>query len=124
MELVIYKKLEVSASGTDSSEFIPLYRKLTLKEARLVADADVTAHASNYVVLKVIKGSTTLASRDFSTGSGSSITAGVSEDLSLSGGADLDFDDLDELKITYDQNGSGMAFDGGVLLVFEPRRAV
>jgi len=124
MEIVIYKKLEVSASGTDSDEFVPLYRKLTLKEIRLVADSAVTAHASNHVVLKFIKGSTTLASRDFSTGSGSSMSAGVAEALSLSGGADLDFSDLDELKITYDQSNSGMAFDGGALFVFEPRREV
>lgn len=121
MELVIYKKLEVSASGTDSSEFIPLYRKMTLKEARLVADATVAANGTNFVIVKLQNGSTDLASRSMTGG----ITLGVSESLTLSGGEGLDFSDLDELKVLYDQNGaSGGAFDGGLLLVFEPRREV
>ena len=121
MEIVIYKKLEVSASSSDSSEFIPMYRKLTLKEARLVADATVSADVTNFVIVKLQKGSTDLASRSMTGG----ITAGVSEALSLSGGADLDFSDLDELKILFDQNGgSGGAFNGGLVLVFEPRREV
>ena len=122
MELTIYKKISVSASGSDTAEYIPTYRKMQLKEARLVADTAVTAHASNYLVITLVNGSTTLATRDFSTGSGSDMAAGTTEDLALSGGAGLDFEDLGELKLNYDQNGTGMAFDGGVLLVFEPAR--
>jgi len=122
MELVIYKKLEVSASSSDSSEFIPAYRKLTLKEARLVADTAVTANGTNYVVIKLQNGSDDLGSRSFET---TDMSAGVSESIALSGGEALDFSDLDELKITFDQNGSsGMAFNGGLVLVFEPRREV
>lgn len=122
MELVFYKKLEVSASGTDSSEYLPLYRNMTIKEARLVADAAVTADGTNYVVIKLQNGSDDLGSRSFES---TSMSAGVSESIVLSGGEALDFSDLDELKITYDQNGaSGMAFNGGLVLVFEPRRDV
>jgi hypothetical protein len=122
MELVFYKKLEVSASGTDSSEYLPLYRNMTIKEARLVADAAVTADGTNYVVIKLQNGSDDLGSRSFES---TSMSAGVSESIVLSGGEALDFSDLDELKITFDQNGtSGMAFNGGLVLVFEPRRDV
>lgn len=122
MELVFYKKLEVSASGTDSSEYLPLYRNMTIKEARLVADAAVTADGTNYVVIKLQNGSDDLGSRSFES---TSMSAGVSESIVLSGGEALDFSNLDELKITYDQNGaSGMAFNGGLVLVFEPRRDV
>ena len=122
MELVFYKKLEVSASGTDSSEYLPMYRKMSIKEARLVADAAVTADSTNYVVIKLQNGSDDLGSRSFET---TSMSAGVSESIDLSGGEALDFSDLDELKITFDQNGgSGMAFNGGLVLVFEPRRDV
>lgn len=122
MELVFYKKLEVSASGTDSSEYLPLYRNMTIKEARLVADAAVTASGTDYVVIKLQNGSDDLGSRSFET---TSMSAGVSESIDLSGGEALDFSDLDELKITFDQNGSsGMAFNGGLVLVFEPRRDV
>lgn len=122
MELVFYKKLEVSASGTDSSEYLPMYRNMTIKEARLVADAAVTADGSDYVVIKLQNGSDDLGSRSFAS---TSMSAGVSESIDLSGGEALDFSDLDELKITYDQNGtSGMAFNGGLVLVFEPRRDV
>ena len=112
MELVIYKKLEVSASASDSSEFVPAYRKLALKEARLVADTAVTASGSNYVIIKLQNGSDDLGSRSFET---TDMSAGVSESIALSGGEALDFSDLDELKITFDQNGSsGMAFNGGL----------
>ena len=122
MELVFYKKLEVSASGTDSAEYLPMYRNMTIKEARLVADAAVTADGTNYVVIKLQNGSDDLGSRSFET---TSMSAGVSESIDLSGGEALDFSDLDELKITFDQNGSsGMAFNGGLVLVFEPRRDV
>lgn len=122
MELVFYKKLEVSASGTDSSEYLPMYRNMTIKEARLVADAAVTADGTDYVVIKLQNGSDDLGSRSFET---TSMSAGVSESIDLSGGEALDFSNLDELKITFDQNGSsGMAFNGGLVLVFEPRRDV
>ena len=124
MELPLYKKISVSASGSDTAEFIPTYRKMVLKEVRLVADTAVTAHASNFLEITLVNGSTTLATRNFSTGSGSSMAAGTTEALALSGGSGLDFDNLGELKINYDQSNSGMAFDGGILLVFEPRRAV
>ena len=122
MELTIYKKISVAASGSDTAEYIPTYRKMQLKEARLVADTAVTAHGSNHLVITLVNGSTTLATRDFSTGSGSSMAAGTAEALTLSGGSALDFEDLGELKLNYDQSGSGMAFDGGILLVFEPAR--
>ena len=124
MELPLYKKISVSASGSDTAEYIPTYRKMVLKEVRLVADTAVTAHAANFLEITLVNGSTTLATRNFSTGSGSSMAAGTAEALALSGGSGLDFDNLGELKINYDQNGGGMAFDGGILLVFEPRRAV
>jgi hypothetical protein len=121
MELVFYKKLEVSTSGTDSSEYLPMYRKMKIVEARLVADTAVTANATNYVEIKLQNGSDDLGSRSFAS---TSMSAGVSESIDLSGGEALDFSDLDELKITFDQNGTGMSFDGGLVLVFEPRRDV
>ena len=122
MELVIYKKLEVSASASDSSEYLPMYRNMTIKEARLVADTAVVADGTDYVVIKLQNGSDDLGSRSFAS---TSMSAGVSESIDLSGGEALDFSDLDELKITFDQNGtSGMAFNGGLVLVFEPRRDV
>ena len=122
MQFVLYKKLEVSASASDTAEYVPLYRKATLKEVRLVADAAVTADGSDYLTIKLQKGAVDLGSRAFnSTG----MVAGASESIDLSGGESLDFSDLDELKLTYDQTGSsGMAFDGGIVLVFEPRRDV
>ena len=121
MELVIYKKLTVSASGSDSTENVPCYRKMTLKQARLVADTAVTHNGTNFVVIKLQKGSTDLGSRSFES---VSMSAGASEAITLGGGNALDFSDLDELKITYDQSNSGMAFDGGLVLVFEPRREI
>jgi len=121
MELVIYKKLEVSASGSDSAEYIPMYRKMTLKEARLVADGAVTADGSNYVTIKLQNGSDDLGSRAFNA---DDMAAGAAESISLDGGEALDFSDLDELKVLFDQTGTGMAFNGGIVLVFEPRRDV
>ncbi len=122
MEFVIYKKLEVSASASDSSEHVPCYRKATLKEVRLVADTAVTADGTDYVEIKLLQGTDDLGSRSFET---DDMAAGAAESIALSGGEALDFDDLGELKITFDQNGtSGMAFNGGILLVFEPRRDV
>ena len=121
MELVYYKKLTVSASGTDSTEHLPMYRKMKIVEVRLVADTAITANSTNFVVIKLQNGSTDLGSRSFET---DSMSAGASEAISLSGGSALDFSDLDELKITYDQSGSGMALDCGLVLVFEPRRDV
>jgi hypothetical protein len=122
MQFVLYKKLDVSASASDTAEYMPCFRKVTLKEARLVADAAVTASGSDYLTIKLQKGSDDLGSRAFDS---TDMAAGASEEIALSGGESLDFDDLDELKITYDQTGSsGMAFDGGLVLVFEPRRDV
>ena len=95
---------------------------MTIKAARLVADTAVTASSTDFVNIKLINGSVTLGSRSFEE---DNIAAGATEAIALTGGDSLDFSDLDELKITYDQTGtSGMAFDGGLVLVFEPRRDV
>ena len=123
MELLLQQRIDV-ASGGSVTHYLPTYRKMTLKEVRLVPLENSTAHAANYVTISIINGSTTLASRTTNSSGGSSLAVGVSESLALSGGPALDFEDLGEIKFTAVQNASGVDADVEILLVFEPARSV
>jgi len=123
MELLLQQRIDV-ASGGSVTHYLPTYRKMTLKEVRLVPLENSTAHAANYVTISIINGSTTLASRTTNSSGGSSLAVGVSESLALSGGPALDFEDLGEIKFTAAQNASGVDADVEILLVFEPARSV
>ena len=124
MELLLQQRLDISAGGSTITHYLPTYRRMTLKEVRLVPLETSTAHAANYVTFTILNGSTTLASRTTNSSGGSTLTVGVSESLTLSGGAALDFEDLGEVKFTAAQNASGVDADVEILLVFEPARAV
>ena len=123
MQLLLQQRIDV-ASGGSVTHYLPTYRKMTLKEVRLVPLENSTAHAANYVTISIINGSTTLASRTTNSSGGSSLAVGVSESLALSGGEALDFEDLGEIKFTAAQNASGVDADVEILMVFEPARAV
>lgn len=121
MELAIPYHLEL-AGGAVATEYLPVYRKMTLKQVRLVANVTFAANGSDYITLSIKKGSDTLASRATNS---SALTAGASEALTLSGGEALDFDDLDEVSIDLAKTGTpSTATDLVILFVFEPRRDV
>lgn len=121
MEICIPYHLDLAAAAI-GSEFVPLYRKMTLKQVRLVANVTFGADASHFITLSIKNGSTTLASRATSS---SGLTAGTSEALSLSGGSALDFEDLGELEINIAKTGTPVPVtDFSFLFVFEPARAV
>tara|TARA_Y100000004_G_scaffold184490_1_gene233590 strand:+ start:1592 stop:1957 length:366 start_codon:yes stop_codon:yes gene_type:complete len=121
MEICIPYHLDLAAAAV-GSEYLPLYRKLTLKEVRLVANVTFAADASHYITLSIKNGSTTLASRATNS---SGLTAGASEALTLSGGSALDFEDLEELEMNIAKNGTPVPVtDFTLLFVFEPARAV
>lgn len=125
MELLLQQRLDIAAGGSAITHYLPTYRRMTLKEVRLVPLETSTAHGSNHVTFVILNGSTTLASRTTnSTSGGTTLTVGVSESLALSGGAALDFEDLGEIKFTATQNASGVDADVEILLVFEPAREV
>ena len=124
MELLLQQRLDIAASGSAITHYLPTYRKMTLKEVRLVPLETSTAHSSNYVTFTILNGSTTLASRTTNSSGGSTLTVAVSESLALSGGPALDFEDLGEIKFTAVQNSSGVDADVEILLVFEPARSV
>ena len=124
MELLLQQRLDIAAGGSAITHYLPTYRKMTLKEVRLVPLETSTAHSSNHVTFVILNGSTTLASRTTNSTGGSTLTVGVSESLPLSGGAALDFEDLGEIKFTATQNSGGVDADVEILLVFEPARAV
>lgn len=121
MEICIPYHLDLAAAAI-GSEYLPLYRKLTLKEVRLVANVTFGADASHFITLSIKNGSTTLASRATSS---TAITAGTSEALTLSGGDALDFEDLGELEMNIAKTGTPVPVtDFTLLFVFEPARAV
>ena len=121
MQIAIPYHLELAAAAV-GTEYLPVYRKMTLKEVRLVANVTFAADGSNYVTLSIKKGSATLATRATDT---DALTAGASEALTLSGGEDLDFSDLDEVTIDLAKNGTPTPVtDFVILFVFEPRRDV
>ena len=122
MQLLLQQRLDFGA-GSAVTHYLPTYRKMTLKEVRLVPLENSTAHAANYVTISIINGSTTLASRTTNSSGGSSLAVGGSEALSLSGGESLDFEDLGEIKFTAVHNGGGVAADVEILLVFETARS-
>ena len=123
MEICIPYHLEVAAGASDA-EYVPLYRKLRLKDAKIVANKALTAHDTNYYTFTLVNGSTTLASRKTQVADGS-MAEGVSESMTLGGGEGLDFSDLGEVKINCAHTGSSSEpVDLTFLLVFEPRREV
>ncbi len=118
MELPLYVRIDPSAT---SDQYVPTYRKLTLSKLYLVSDAAITKHAANYINMAIYNGAVKIAERKFDN-TGSDISEGVAEALTLSGGESLGFDDLGELKIEFTKAGTGV-LTGALLCVFEPRRA-
>ena len=123
MELPFYIQVNAAASAS-SNQYLTIFRKMTLKKLYFVADFSISADAADHCKIDIYNGSTKIALRHFDSAGGSSITGGVSEALSLSGGEALDFSELGELKIEYTQTGSGMAVRGGLVAIFEPRREI
>ena len=120
MQVVYTKQLISSTPGTDETRHMPIYRKLKLVDIILTPNVTTAVDGTNYMILTVLNGSTTLAVRNNQS---TALTAGTAERLSLVSSVDLDFDDLESLKITKTHAGTGDTCNVEFAFVFDLRRA-
>tara|TARA_R100000773_G_scaffold43113_1_gene41127 strand:- start:32 stop:394 length:363 start_codon:yes stop_codon:yes gene_type:complete len=120
MQKIYTKHLVASSASGDETRFMPIYRKLKLVDILVTPNATTAADGSNYAILTVLNGSTSLAVRNTQS---AALTAGTAERLTLTSSVDLDFDDLESLKITKTHAGSGATVDVEFAFVFDLRRA-
>lgn len=121
MQKIYTKHLVASSATGDETRFMPIYRKLKLSEILVVPNATTAANGSNYAILTVLNGSTSLAVRNTAS---TALTAGTAESLTLTASKELDFDALESLKITKTHAGSGATVDVEFLFVFDVARDV
>tara|TARA_Y100000114_G_C11732088_1_gene314174 strand:+ start:256 stop:621 length:366 start_codon:yes stop_codon:yes gene_type:complete len=121
MQKILSKHLVASGASTDETRYMPIYRKLKLVEILLVPNATTGADGSNYAILTVSNGSTSLAVRNTAS---AALTAGTAESLTLTATKELDFDALESLKIVKSHAGSGATVDVEFLFVFDVARDV
>ena len=102
---------EAAGAGT-KNYYVPFDRLVNVDAVTIVANAAITGHAANYVTLTCYgnDGATALCARNTDTGgTGSTIAAGTSEDLTMLNAGKADFSGAQSLKITSVQAGSGVA---------------
>jgi hypothetical protein len=102
---------EAAGAGT-KNYYVPFDRLVNVDAVTIVANDTVTAHAANYVTLTFYgnDGATALCARNTdSGGTGTTITAGTSEDLTMSNAGKADFTGAQSMKIASVQAGSGVA---------------
>tara|TARA_R100000152_G_C6600851_1_gene58047 strand:+ start:169 stop:552 length:384 start_codon:yes stop_codon:yes gene_type:complete len=102
---------EAAGAGT-KNYYLPFDRNVIIENVSIVADANVTGHDSNNVILTWYgsDGATALCSRSTKTdASGTTITAGTSEDLTLANMNKGYFSGSESMKIASVQAGSGVA---------------
>jgi len=120
MQVVYTKQLISSAPTADETRHMPIYRKLKLVDIILTPNVTTAVDGTNYMILTVLNGSTTLAVRNNQS---TALTAGTAERLTLTSSVDLDFDDLESLKITKTHAGTGDTCNVEFAFVFDLRRA-
>jgi hypothetical protein len=111
------------AATNDEERYFPVTlsgSKAKIVKVRLVADETVTAHASNYATLALKKGGTTLASWSTATGGDGTLTEGTDVELTISGtGEDIELSDGDVLEFDKVESGTGVAFQGTLVVEIE-----
>ena len=103
--------IDEAASAGTKNYYIPFDRLVNVDAVTIVANATVTGHAANYVTLTLYgnDGATALCARNSDTGgTGSTITAGTSEDLVMLNADKADFSGAQSMKISSVQAGSGV----------------
>ena len=104
-------QIDEAAAAATKSYYLPFDRNVIIENVSIVADAVVTGHDTNNVILTWYgnDGATALCSRSTKTdAAGTTIAAGVSEDLTLSNMNKGNFSGSQSLKINYVQAGSGI----------------
>ena len=97
--------MEAAGAGT-KTYYIPFDRLVEVEAVSLVGPV-IGAHAADYITLTVY-GATVLCSRNTnSSGTGTDIAEGVSEDLAMSNHEKAGFSGSQSLKITNVQTGGG-----------------
>tara|TARA_R100000664_G_scaffold34154_1_gene54420 strand:+ start:1004 stop:1387 length:384 start_codon:yes stop_codon:yes gene_type:complete len=100
--------MEAAGAGT-KTYYIPFDRLVDVEAVSLVGPV-IGAHGSDYITLTVYgnDGATVLCSRNTnSSGTGTDIAEGVSEDLAMSNADKASFSGSQSLKITNVQTGGG-----------------
>lgn len=111
MQQTIY--LEAAGTNVDADAYKLVQgapgQQFAVEKAEIVDWDGVTAHAANYITATLKHGSTSLASRNTSTGSGSTLTALTEEALSGAVGTIVTAGDY--LHLDVNKSGTGPAFN-------------
>ena len=105
-------QIDEAASSGSKYYYLPFDRNVIIENISIVADAQVTAHANNNVVLTFYgsDGATALCSRSTASGGGgTTIEAGVSEDLTLANMNKGYFSGSQSMLLSSVQANSGVA---------------
>lgn len=105
-------QINEAASGGTTTYYLNFDRRVEIENISIVAGATMTAVPSNYNTLTWYgnDGATALCGRNTnSAGTGTTITAGTSEDLTLINMNKSNFSGSQSMRIVSDQAGSGVA---------------
>lgn len=109
----IFQISEAASAGT-LNYYIPFDKLVFVESVSIVANQTIAAHAANHVTLTCYgsDGATALCARNTdSGGTGSTLTAGTSEDLAMLNRDKADFDGTQSMKIATVQAGAGKITD-------------
>ena len=101
---------EAASAGT-KTYYIPFDRLVEVEAVSIVACETITAHGTNHVTLTVEgnDGTSDLCSRNTNSGgTGTTLTAGISDDLTMGNSDKAGFSGSQSLKITSVQAGGGI----------------
>ena len=104
--------IDEAASAGTKTYYIPFDRNVSIEAVSIVACDTITAHGTNHVTLTVEgnDGTSDLCSRNTNSGgTGTTLTAGTSEDLTMGNSDKAGFSGSQSLKVTSVQAGSGIA---------------
>lgn len=107
MEDTIY--LRVAGTDADGDCYAPIRFDCEIVEAYIMDGPGITAHASNYMTFALKHGTTSLASRNTSTGTGSTLAAVTEEALSVTGRPRLS--EGEYLHLDANKTGTGPAYN-------------
>ena len=110
--------IEEAADAEDEWAFgVPYAGEWELESAYFCADAAVTADDTNYATIKLLNGSTTLATMSFTTSGTGNVAQYDMVAFSLSNaGGNPYTGGTDAIRVEKDDPGTGMALHGSVVL--------
>ena len=124
MKFQVSMHIEAGAT-TDETKYLAFDERYELKGVKLINNAGISAHASNYSIFKVFASNGSSEAFEWSTQNSAegALSAGVDVSLTDKNTGLTIYDASTVIKVTKTHAGSGEAVDAMLLFAFEPARS-